>query len=89
MRPRIIKCYAEGRPGKWEAFCLDFDLVVQGSSFQDVYEKLDEQVALYLDGVKDLPDSGSFTPPQSAGAGVDLDADLRKRLLGGTVPARR
>jgi hypothetical protein len=55
MRPRIIRCYAEGRPGKWEAFCLDFDLAVQGSSFQDVYDKLDEQVALYLDGVKDLP----------------------------------
>ena len=55
MRPRIIRCYAEGRPGKWEAFCLDFDLAVQGSSFQDVYDKLDEQVALYLDSVKDLP----------------------------------
>jgi hypothetical protein len=55
MRPRNIRCYAEGRPGKWEAFCLDFDLSVEGSSFQDVYDKLNVQVSHYLDSVKDLP----------------------------------
>lgn len=52
---RTIHCYAEGRPGDWEAFCLDFDLAVQGSSFEDVYSELNESICLYLEYVSGLP----------------------------------
>jgi hypothetical protein len=27
---RELNCIAHGRPGSWEAICLDFDLAVQG-----------------------------------------------------------
>jgi hypothetical protein len=53
---RLIRCFAEGCEGKWEATCLDFDLAVQGRSFQDVYEKLSDQIALYVEGVAALPE---------------------------------
>lgn len=50
-RPQAVLCYAEGAGGRWEAFCLTFDLAVQGESFEDVYRKLNEQIALYAEGV--------------------------------------
>jgi hypothetical protein len=53
--PAVIRCYAEGRPGHWEAFCLNFDLAVQGKSFPEVYSKLNDQVHLYVEGVSGLP----------------------------------
>ena len=52
---KVVHCYAEGRPGQWEAFCLEFDLAVQGTSFQDVMSKLREQIELYIESVCDLP----------------------------------
>ena len=55
LEHKLIRCYAEGRPGHWEAFCLDFDLAVQGKSFHDVYSKLNEQLELYVEGVAALP----------------------------------
>lgn len=54
---RTILCYAEGHGEQWEGFCLDFDLAVQGSSFDDVIGKLREQAELYLEGVRELPEA--------------------------------
>lgn len=54
---RFVHCYAEGRPGQWEAFCLDFDLAVQGTSYQDVEAKLRNQIQLFLESVYDLPEA--------------------------------
>jgi hypothetical protein len=51
---RTLRCYAEGKDSEWEAFCLDFDLAVQGQSFDDVYRKLSEQIELYVEGVVSL-----------------------------------
>ncbi len=53
---RMIRCYAEGRPGRWEAFCLDFDLAVQGESFAEVFDDLDKAVAEYVAHVATLPE---------------------------------
>ena len=52
---RSLHCYAEGRDGDWEAICLDLDIAVQGSSFEEVSMSLREAIALYLDAVEDLP----------------------------------
>ena len=51
----MLRCYAEGRPGAWEAVCLDFDIAVQGDNFEDVYHSLHEAIGLYLASVRDLP----------------------------------
>lgn len=57
MEHRIIHCYAEGRGNAWEAFCLDFDLAVQGRTFEDVYQKLNDQIVLYIEHVATLPEA--------------------------------
>ena len=51
----VIFCYADGRDSDWEAFCLNFDLEVQGASFDDVRAKLNEAIEIYLEGVRALP----------------------------------
>ena len=52
---RLVHCFAEGQEAVWEAFCVDFDLAVQGSSFDDVYHKLNDQISLYKESVAALP----------------------------------
>ncbi|MGQ0675964.1 MAG: hypothetical protein ACT4N4_07765 [Rhodospirillales bacterium] len=54
---RTITCYAEGSGDRWEAICLDFDIAVQGGSFDDVYRGLRDSIALYLDHVATLPEA--------------------------------
>ena len=53
---KAIWCYAEGRPGDWEAVCLDFDLAVQGGSFDEVYRELNESISMYLEYIRSLPE---------------------------------
>ena len=55
MHRRLIQCYAEGRPGQWEAVCLDFDIAVQGSSYDEVYRSLNQAVGMYLQSVLAMP----------------------------------
>ncbi len=52
---RLLHCYAEGRDDEWEAICLDLDVAVQGSSFAEVYDSLNQAISLYLESVRDLP----------------------------------
>lgn len=54
---RVLYCYASGREGAWEAICLDLDIAVQGTSFEDVSALLQEAIGLYLETVKDLPEA--------------------------------
>ena len=54
---RVIFCYAEGYEGEWEAFCLNFDLAVQGDSFDSVRLKLDDAIRLFLETIHDLPEA--------------------------------
>ena len=51
-----LLCYAEGEGENWEAFCLNFDLAVQGKSFKEVKQKLVDQIELYLESVDSLPE---------------------------------
>lgn len=55
MTQRYLRCYAEGRPGEWEALCLDFDLAVQGVTLDDVQFKLARAIDEYLAYVDTLP----------------------------------
>ena len=44
----IIRCFAERKDGVWQAFCLNFDLAVQGESFVEVKEKIGDMIADYV-----------------------------------------
>ncbi len=52
---RKIRCYAEGCDGRWQAFCLNFDLAAQGASPDDVRHDLEAAISMYLEYVSDLP----------------------------------
>ena len=54
---RKLICYAWGKPGDWEAFCVDLDIPAQGESFEQVRRELSDAVDTYLDYVSDLPES--------------------------------
>jgi hypothetical protein len=42
-------CVARGSPQGWEALCLDFDISVQGRSFEEVRRGLEEAVRTYVE----------------------------------------
>ena len=52
---RMVRCYSEGDGDRWEAVCLDFDLAVQGQSFEEVYRDLLKAIAEYVEYVSTLP----------------------------------
>jgi hypothetical protein len=54
---RILRCYAERKHDKWQAFCVDFDLAVQGDTFDEVYASLDQAVHDYVQRVAALPEA--------------------------------
>jgi hypothetical protein len=51
----IALCYAEAVENRWAAYCLTFDLAVEGTSLTDVRAKLTDQIELYLETVRELP----------------------------------
>ena len=53
---RTLRCYAEGREGRWEAICLDLDIAVQGRTFEEVFQSLSAAVELYFESVDSLPE---------------------------------
>lgn len=51
------RCYAHGCDGSWEAICVDLDIAIQGSSFDEVRNLLNGAVASYVaDAVKEAPE---------------------------------
>ena len=54
---RVLRCYAEGRDGGWEAYCLDLDIAVQGGSFEEVFRALNESIGAYVESASELPAS--------------------------------
>lgn len=46
---RRLLCFAEGKEGDWDAFCVDFDIAVQGRTFEEVYELLNQSIADYIE----------------------------------------
>lgn len=52
MATKKLTCFARGRPGEWEAICLDFDIAVQGQSFEEVMALLDVSIADYVESAR-------------------------------------
>ena len=53
---RYIYGVAHGRQDQWEAFSFDFDLAVQGRSFEEVSEQLEEAVKAYIATAMEQPE---------------------------------
>lgn len=51
----VFRCYAYGRGLQWQALCIDLDLAVRGSSFQEVKASLAKAIDMYLETMTDLP----------------------------------
>jgi hypothetical protein len=56
MSGQYLYGIARGRKDQWEAFSLDFDLAVQGRSFEEVSELLREAVHAFLQTAMDQPE---------------------------------
>ena len=52
---RQATCYAWGKPGAWEALCVDYDIAVQGENLEQVRLELADAVSTFLDYVASLP----------------------------------
>ena len=52
---RTVRCYAHGRGQNWQAICVDYDLAVHGSSFQEVKTALETSLKMFLEAVAELP----------------------------------
>jgi hypothetical protein len=46
---RSLQCFAHGRQGDWEAICVDLDIAVQGESFEEVQQGLNQAVSSYIE----------------------------------------
>lgn len=46
---RVARCIAHGRNGDWEAFCIDFDIAVQGRTLEEVKQALSEAICTYVE----------------------------------------
>lgn len=44
-----LTCIARGHEGHWEAACLDFDIVLQGRTFEDVERLMRDAVQSYIE----------------------------------------
>jgi hypothetical protein len=46
---RSLWCFAHGRPGSWQAICVDLDIAVQGGSFEEVQQFLSHAISTYVE----------------------------------------
>jgi hypothetical protein len=53
---RDLYCIARGNGDQWEAFCLDFDIAVQGRSFDETRSRLAEAIFGYIESVAAEPE---------------------------------
>jgi hypothetical protein len=44
----VVQCFAQSDGELWEGFCIDFDLAVQGGSFEEVQESLHKAILMYV-----------------------------------------
>ncbi len=52
-----LTCYAVGNDEGWEAFCIDFDIAVQGMAFNDVHATLTDAICSYVeDAMQESPE---------------------------------
>lgn len=53
-----VLCFLRGHGAEWEALCLDFDIAVQGNSFDDVMSRMRDAVSTYIeDAHKEAPET--------------------------------
>jgi len=45
---RRLLCFAQGTEGDWEAACPEFDIAVQGRSYEEVYSLLNTAIQDYV-----------------------------------------
>jgi hypothetical protein len=58
MAERHLRCYLRGHGDAWEAFCIDLDLAVQGSSEPEVRDVLVQAIRTYVeDAEKEDPET--------------------------------
>jgi hypothetical protein len=53
---KAVVCIASGRGREWEAFCLDFDLAVQGRSYDEARASLAHAIHMYVDAALAEPE---------------------------------
>jgi hypothetical protein len=46
---RNLLCFARGHEGSWEALCVDYDIAVQGASFDQVKADLEAAISDYVE----------------------------------------
>lgn len=57
MQGGYLQCVARSyREGEWEAICLDFDLAVQGATFEEVQANLNEAIGAYAAAALEEPE---------------------------------
>jgi hypothetical protein len=56
----VLLCVAHGHGQSWEAFCLDFDLAVQGQSLPEVRGRIEDAISDYVHAA-----SGESEPARS------------------------
>ena len=52
MAQRVLRCFAYGDNGHWEAFCIDLNLAVEGRSLEEVRASLSEMICTYIEDVE-------------------------------------
>lgn len=56
MKNQPLVCIAVEHSDGWEAFCLDFDLAVQGRSFDEVKRDLHQAIKMYVEAASAEPE---------------------------------
>ncbi|MFZ2107052.1 MAG: hypothetical protein WAV18_17045 [Roseiarcus sp.] len=46
---RHLLCFSRGHEGSWEALCVDYDIAVQGASFDQVKDDLEAAISDYVE----------------------------------------
>lgn len=52
-------CFARGHEGSWEGVCLDLDIAVQGESFEEVQNLLQEAILEYCHAAREEEDQAA------------------------------
>ncbi len=48
-----LLCFARGRPGAWEAICVNLDIAVQAATQKEAFLLMETSILKYLDSLKD------------------------------------
>lgn len=57
---KAVQCYAYGEDGRWCGFCPDFDIAVEGQSFQEIKNLLREAISSYIEDALNESESDCY-----------------------------